>query len=103
MRPPPGRPTAILAYELDCAVPCLLGAAEAGLSVPGDLSLMMFHRTIDQVTGRAISAMIHNMGDLGCEAARMLIEKIRSPDLPIPPRAIPARLLAGTTCAPPKC
>jgi DNA-binding LacI/PurR family transcriptional regulator len=95
------RPTALLCYELDTAMPCLLGAAAAGLSVPGDLSVMMFHNTLDQLTGRGITALIHHVQDLGHEAARMLVEKVREPGRSLPPRALPGHVLPGATTGPP--
>lgn len=97
----PERPTAIMAYEADTALPFLLAALQMGLQVPRDLSLLMFHHDFDTSIGISITAMIHDMGRIGAQAAALLEEKINEPEAPLPPRAVPSKLFEGSTCAAP--
>ncbi len=97
----PERPTAIIAYEKDTALPVLLAAFQMGLKVPGDLSLVMFHHDFEWTVGVSITTVIHNMQRVGVEAAAMLDEKINTPELSLPPRAVPSFLFDGATCGPP--
>lgn len=96
----PNRPSAIVAYEKDIALPVLLAAWQLGFKVPGDLSLVMFHHDFDAAIGVAITTVIHDMGRVGAEAAAMLEEKINDPETSLPPRAVPSVLFEGMTCSP---
>jgi len=95
------RPTALIAYEKDTALPVLLAAFQMKLKVPGDLSLIMFHHDFDWTVGVSITTVIHNMQRVGVEAAAMLDEKINTPEHSLPPRAVPSFLFDGATCGPP--
>jgi LacI family transcriptional regulator len=95
------RPTALIAYEMDTALPILLAARTLGLRVPGDLSLLMFHDGFEPFVGVAITTMLLNTGRLGTEAVVMLEEKIQNPDVALPPRAVKESLFEGATCGPP--
>jgi LacI family transcriptional regulator len=97
----PDRPTALIAYEMDTALPILLAARTLGLRVPGDLSLLMFHDSFDPVIGVAITTMMLNTHEIGLAAVAMLEEKIQQPDVALPPRAIDETLFEGVTCGPP--
>lgn len=97
----PGRPTAILAYEIDSALPILMAAAHRGVPVPEALSLAMFHRRIDSFSGVPITAMLAGWEEIGRRAVGALREKIREPDRPLAPLAIAPILYRGGTCAPP--
>jgi DNA-binding LacI/PurR family transcriptional regulator len=98
----PDRPTAIFAYEIETALPLLLAAAEAGLRVPEDLSLVMCHSYLDNAPGRAITTVLHDMRIVGGEAVRMLETKMRNPEEVLAPRPMPVYLVEGATCAPPQ-
>jgi LacI family transcriptional regulator len=95
------RPTALVSYGLNSALPVLIGAARAGLSVPRDLSLIIFHDGIDQLVGVPVTAVQHSTGQMGEEAVKMLLEKIADPETVLPPRALSWMLFPGGTCAPP--
>lgn len=95
------RPTAIVAYELEVALPVLFAAAHAGLKVPRDLSVVMFHDGCDSLSGVPITAVQHNMWSLGIEAVRMLVEKVSAPERSLPARALPSSLFEGGTSGPP--
>jgi DNA-binding LacI/PurR family transcriptional regulator len=97
----PSRPTAIVAYEKDTALPVLLAALQMGLQVPRDLSLVMFHDGFDASIGITISTMIHNMHGVASTAVAMLDEKIQNPELSLSPRSVPPLWFEGQTCASP--
>jgi LacI family transcriptional regulator len=97
----PDRPTALIAYEMDTALPILLAARTLNLRVPGDLSLLMFHDSFEPFIGVAITTMMLNTHRLGSEAVAMLEEKIQRPDVALPPRAVEESLFEGATCGPP--
>jgi LacI family transcriptional regulator len=97
----PDRPSAMIAYELDTALPILLAARTLGLRVPGDLSLLMFHDSFDPAIGVSITTMMLNTHEVGLAAVEMLEEKIQQPDIALPPRAVEETLFEGATCGPP--
>jgi LacI family transcriptional regulator len=97
----PDRPTALIAYEMDTALPILFAARTLGLRVPGDLSLLMFHDSFNPYIGVFITTMMLNTARLGTEAVEMLEEKIQHPDVALPPRAVEESLFEGATCGPP--
>jgi LacI family transcriptional regulator len=97
----PDRPSALIAYEMDTALPILLAARTLGLRIPGDLSLLMFHDSFEPFIGVAITTMMLNMGRVGTEAVAMLEEKIEQPDVALPPRPVEETLFEGATCGPP--
>jgi DNA-binding LacI/PurR family transcriptional regulator len=75
----PERPTALIAYEMDTALPILFAARTLGLRVPGDLSLLMFHDSFNPVIGVSITTMMLNTKSVGTEAVAMLEEKMLRP------------------------
>jgi LacI family transcriptional regulator len=97
----PDRPTALIAYEMDTALPILLAARTLGLRVPGDFSLLMFHDSFEPFIGVAITTMMLNMRQVGLEAVAMLEEKIQQPEVALSPRPIEETLFDGETCGPP--
>lgn len=97
----PDRPSALIAYEMDTALPILLAARTLGLRVPGDLSLLMFHDSFEPFIGVAITTIMLNTNRLGSEAVLMLEEKMQQPEVPLPPRAVEETLFEGATCGPP--
>jgi LacI family transcriptional regulator len=97
----PDRPTAVIAYEADRALPVFCAALKLGLNVPGDLSILSFHDRGVGVVGMPLTTMEIPMVQTGAAAVEMVNEKIRNPGLSLPARAIKANLLEGTSCAPP--
>lgn len=98
----PDRPTAILAYERDTALPILFAAAGLGLEVPRDLSLAMFHSQIDSHSGYDITTLLAGWETIGRETVDALLQKINEPKQPMEPRPVTPTLFEGKTCAPPQ-
>jgi DNA-binding LacI/PurR family transcriptional regulator len=97
------RPTAILTYERDVALPVAFAALRLGLSVPRDLSLMEFHFHHDWESGLKITSVITPFEEVGARAVQMLLKKMERPEEPLPPVTVPLqmRLDFGETLAPP--
>jgi LacI family transcriptional regulator len=98
----PDRPTAFVAYEIEEALAVCWAAARLGLSVPGDLSVLMFHKGATSVLPFPLTTMQLAMGEVGDQAVDLLVSKIADPERDFPPRAVPVRLFQGNTCAPPR-
>jgi LacI family transcriptional regulator len=97
----PDRPTAVIAYEADRALPIFCAALKLGLDVPRDLSILSFHDTDAATVGKHLTTMEIPMVQTGAAAVEMVNEKIRNPGLTLPARAIRANLIEGASCAPP--
>ena len=97
----PGRPTAVIAYELAEAMAFVHAAGRLGLRIPEDLSLLTFHWGIDHRLCLPITTVTNAMRQVGREAVRMLVTKIDNGRQPLPSRAVPVDLLKGMTCGPP--
>lgn len=98
----PNRPTAVLAYEADRALPIYGAALELGLKVPHDLSIATFHDTPVDVIGRRMTTMNVPAWRMGTVAIEMLLKKIKKPDTPLAPQVLEHRLIEGMTCSPPR-
>ena len=97
----PQRPTAVIAYEADRALPVFCAALKLGLAVPRDLSILSFHDMGVMTVGVRLTTMEIPMVQTGAVAVEMVNEKIRNPGVVLPARAIEANLIEGTSCAPP--
>jgi DNA-binding LacI/PurR family transcriptional regulator len=97
----PERPTAVITYEADHALPIYCAALKLGLDVPRDLSILSFHDTGVVTAGTRLTTMEIPMVQAGAVAVEMVNEKICTPGLSLPARAVEATLLEGTSCAPP--
>jgi LacI family transcriptional regulator len=97
----PDRPSALIAYEMDTALPVLLAARTLGLRIPGDLSLLMFHDSFEPSISVSITTMMLSMKNVGLAAVEMLEQKIEQPGLVLPPRPVEEILFDGETCGPP--
>ncbi|HEX9995776.1 MAG TPA: LacI family DNA-binding transcriptional regulator, partial [Abditibacterium sp.] len=95
------RPTAVIAYEADRAMPVLCAALKLGLEVPRDLSILTFHESDVVTAGVRLTTMEIPLVQTGALAVEMVNEKICNPHVSLPARAIAANLLEGTSCAPP--
>ncbi|MCW3098128.1 MAG: putative LacI family transcriptional regulator [Chthonomonadaceae bacterium] len=94
------RPTAILAYEIAEAMAVVHAAHMLGMRIPQDLSIVQFHHRIDLRYFIPIQTVSNAMTDVGTAAVEMLLEKIENPQLPLPARVVPVKMLEGTTCMP---
>ena len=97
----PDRPTAVIAYELAEAMAVVHAAPHLGLQIPGDLSIIQFHHWIDDRFFLPFHTVYNAMAEVGAGAVGMLIEKIENPEIALPARVVPVRLLDGATCRPP--
>ena len=97
----PDRPTAVITYEADRALPVFCAALKLGLDVPRDLSILSFHDRGVGTVGMPLTTMEIPMVQTGAAAVEMVNEKISNPGLTLPARAIEAELLEGASCAPP--
>ncbi|CAM3408916.1 MULTISPECIES: GntR family transcriptional regulator [Saccharibacillus] len=75
----PNRPTALVAYNDELAVPLMNAARELGLSVPGDVSVVGFDDSaLALASGVPLTTLTHPKEEMGREAARRLIAMIES-------------------------
>jgi LacI family transcriptional regulator len=95
------RPTAIVAYGLESALPILQAAERLGLNVPRDLSLVMCSDDINRHIGRPVTTVVSSMPQVGSQSVRMLLQKIEQPERSIASVAIAPWFFEGATCAPP--
>lgn len=95
------RPTAVLVYSERDLSGLLCTAAELGLSVPRDLSVMVFHPTEQWVAGHEVSAVRVPTTEMGRRAVAMLMNKIESPNSTCAAQAVPYGPVSGETVAAP--
>jgi LacI family transcriptional regulator len=97
------RPTAVFAGADIVAMGVLDALAEAGLSVPGDISLAGYDNTVFAAFAPISLTTVDQAGRrIGCEAARLLLDRIatrRRPAAQI--KLSPALVARRTTAAPP--
>ena len=95
----PDRPTALLCHSVDLTPHVFAAAAQRGLTIPGELSLMQMG---PKSKGReAVTGMYVDERERGRAAVEMLLEQIDHPGgEPSPHIAALERIEAGT-CAPP--
>lgn len=96
------RPTAVVAYELAEAMAVVHAAHQLGMRIPDDLSIILFHNTIDHRYCMPFHTVSNVMEKIGTESVNMLIRKIENPDVPLEARVVPMELWEGGTCVPPK-
>jgi len=95
------RPTAVVTYSPWTALPLLYSAAQLGLVVPRDLSVVTFAEGIFQDAGVAVTSMLLPEFELGRVGVELLLEKIKDPATPLKPRRRTLTLSRGETTAPP--
>lgn len=96
----PDRPTAVIANGEDHVLPFLLAAAQLGLRIPEDLSLITIGHEFCTMAGLPVTTMVLPWAQLGEEAARMILAKIEAPDEPLAPLVVPVSCMDGRTCGP---
>lgn len=96
------RPTAVVAYEMAEAMAVARAAYVLRLQIPDDLSLLQFHHWIDDRFFIPMQTISNAMYQVGKSAVEMLLEKIESPEVPLPARVVPVTMLDGATCMPPR-
>jgi len=103
----PDRPTAIISY--DSGERFMYAAALAGVKVPEDVSLVTFgpkppsanpHAKGETYFGRNIATIRIPADQAGRRAVEMLMKKIESPGVKLPPSVVQMELEPGDTCGP---
>jgi len=97
------RPTAILAYGDFPLCPIALGATNAGLRIPEDLSLVCFtgEPLIDYTTGMKFSTWLVPEYEVGRASVEVLMQKIDCKEEMLGPLAVPFTEFTSDTTAPP--
>lgn len=99
----PQRPTAVFAGADIVAMGVLEAVAEAGLSVPGDLSVAGYDNTTFAALGPiSLTSVDQAGGEIGRNAARLLLERIANRGKPsVQVKLSPTLVTRRTTAAPP--
>ncbi len=104
------RPSALVVYNDRLAADLIAHLAEAGLSVPGDMSLINFENTpISQVTHPALTCLEHPVTEMAHRGTARLIDLIESDQEPAPTASaepwhhvFPSALIVRGSTAPPR-
>ncbi len=92
-------PTAVFAGNDVVAYGALQAIKDAGLSVPGDISLMGFDDDLlSRYLNPPLTTITNPAQGLGAEAARLLISKLRGRPLPCPRTVLPVTLAVRDSC-----
>ncbi|MBQ8688162.1 MAG: LacI family DNA-binding transcriptional regulator [Ruminococcus sp.] len=93
------RPTAILVSDDLFAVALERACIEAGLSIPGDLSIISFNNSLmARLTSPPLTSIDINSVQLGYEAASQMINHIENPNLMATKIIVPHRLVERHSC-----
>jgi LacI family transcriptional regulator len=95
------RPTAVLCYAPETAVPVYIAARSLGLEVPRDLSIIHFDDHVTDEHGTKLDTLLLPEQAMGRLAIEQLMKKIQTPGHTFPAKALPAKLATGWTTAPP--
>jgi LacI family transcriptional regulator len=97
------RPSAIFAANDITGLEIMRVAAELGLDVPRDLSIIGFDDVPEASTSSpALSTVRQPMQTLGAEAARLLLALMRGETPDVTHITLPTRLIPRATTAPPR-
>lgn len=96
------RPTGILCYNAQCATGVYEAAADAGLSIPADLSVISFEEFASNFFIPHLSAIRLCWETVGAAAATQLLSRLNAPGSPLPPLTlIPPEFFPGDSLASP--
>jgi LacI family transcriptional regulator/LacI family purine nucleotide synthesis repressor len=88
------RPTAIFCMGDEIAVGAMQAIKEAGLKVPDDFSIVGFDDIeISQYLNPALTTIRQKKGEMGTEAAKMVLEMINPPEEKVEPEIIETELI----------
>ncbi len=95
----PERPTAVFAHNDVTALNAMYAIREAGLCVPGEISVIGYDNIAQSaISNPPLTTIAYPKSEMGTWAAQRLLERIESPDLPPTCRVIPTELIVrGTT------
>jgi LacI family transcriptional regulator len=94
------RPTAFLVYAERDVSSLMCAAAELGLSVPKDLSILVYSPSEPWICGKRISIVQIPTTEMGCQAVQMLRKKMESPNEICAPVSVAYGPLPRETIAP---
>ncbi|WP_454717177.1 LacI family DNA-binding transcriptional regulator [Caulobacter segnis] len=100
----PDRPTAIFASNDDMALGCIAAIAEAGLMIPGDISVAGFDDSPSSRFSRPqLTTVRQPVAEMSSEAAKLLIGRAKSSEPPERPvdMLLPFELIHRASTAPP--
>ena len=101
----PKPPTALFAADDNMAIGAMKAAAERGVAVPSDLSIVGFDDIkIADYLHPALTTVHQPYEEIACQAVALLVEMIRDRAIPQPAPhiKIPLQLVIRDSCAPPK-
>lgn len=96
----PDRPTAVVCRGVHAANRAMLAAAQAGLRVPADISIIPVCHETGHHLGVKTAQVLMPSAALGEAAVDMLMQKIENPGAALPSRAIPMEWKNGPTLGP---
>ena len=94
------RPTAVVCGSDLLAAAALQAIAEAGLSVPTDLSITGYDDTLADILTPALSSIAQPIGELGRLAVEIALAAINDPAAPLPKVTVPTRLVLRDSTGP---
>ncbi|MEO7350770.1 MAG: LacI family DNA-binding transcriptional regulator [Marmoricola sp.] len=95
----PDRPTAVFAFNDIVAVGALSAAADHGLSIPGDVSVVGYDNTyLSRIRHISLTSVDNGNFSVGAQAGRFLVQRLQSPSLPKRLHLVPTELqVRGST------
>ena len=91
------RPTAVLTYGHETAIPIMLAAERLGLHLGAEFAMITFGDEPLWITSLACTTMTLLNEDLGRQAVAMLVEKIANPQRRLLPQKVGYRLFTAQT------
>jgi DNA-binding LacI/PurR family transcriptional regulator len=91
------RPDGVVTYSGRSGQPLVAAALATGLRVPDDLGVVTIEDRVANELGLPLTTVVLNVGEMGKQAVRMLMQKIRKPRERLAPRAIECSLVPGQT------
>jgi LacI family transcriptional regulator len=99
---PRKRPTAIVAYAFSHIMIAACVLAEMGLKLPEDVSLATFDSHELEFFSLPVTTAIVPNREVGAQATRLLLEKIKDPTRAFDPIVVPFTIADGQTIVPPR-
>jgi DNA-binding LacI/PurR family transcriptional regulator len=100
--PAGGRPTALVCGNDEIARGAIRGAVEAGLSVPGDVSVFGFDDGPEATDGEpALTTVRQPYFEIGAAALRLLLDRIADPSADARYLALPGEIIERRSVGPP--
>jgi DNA-binding LacI/PurR family transcriptional regulator len=91
------RPEAVVTYSSATGQPLMVAALLLGLRVPQDLAIATIEDRVPRDLGLAMTTVRLEVAEMGRQAVRMLIQKIKEPGKQLAPIIVPGVLEAGQT------